>query len=231
LSKGQRALAASFDASRKQEEAHYQADRTALQEKSPALLAREREYKAHEDWKAGLDYSKPPPGLIALDYAAPAQRQAMREKLFNPSMNTPTGIAGLAGTGMDSVAVQNTNAVLKDEQDRDAATSYEQDVRAEDAYQRGDNAWNLISNDFQRKSTLLNSSQAQSQFFTGARINAQPQSIVPGILAGGLSAVGSIFGGPIGGALAGRIGGLAAPARQAAFSVGKQAMAGVVGRQ
>lgn len=169
----------------------YEESRADAKTISPEEQARKDELAAHNKWKAAKDYRTPPPGLIAMNYAAPAQRQRMRQATMN---QLPIGLAAQGAEGNPTalaLATQN----MADTQDRDQAESYEGDLRAEDQYQRTGNSDALISQDWMRKATLYGGAADMTKFATQARINTTPRSILPGLLAAGLGAAGTALSG------------------------------------
>lgn len=186
--KGANALAAQMKARDQQSWQMYQDSVKRAETPSFAEASREKELKDHTAWKEGRDYRKPPPGLVSVNYADPAARQRQREARMT------TGDVGILGLGNSSdanptaVALAKTN--MADEYDRDAAGQYESDVRTEDQYQRTGNSNLLMAQDWARNSTLLGSAGNMSQSATRARIDTQPQSLLPAIV-GGLFGAGS----------------------------------------
>lgn len=175
--------------------------------KSPAEMEREKELKAHTAWKEGKDYRKPPPGLVSVNYSDPAQRQAQRQARMS---SADLGVFGLGNSSeANPTAVALAKQSQADEYDRDASSQYESDVRGEDQYQRTGNSNLLMAADWARNSTLLNSSSNMSQSATQARIQTQPQSLLPAIVGGLFGAGSALLGNPAG--LAGAFGGGAHP--------------------
>lgn len=205
MAKGAKALAKQMETRDTEDRRRYDDAAARAEVKSPAELAREEEFSAHTAWKAGKDYTKPPPGLISMNYADPAQRARMRERTMN---STPTGTAAWGAEG-NATAIGLANQNMLAHQDEDAASQYESDVRSEDTYQRTGAADSLISQDWMRKSGLLANATGMSQFSTQSRIQTMPKSILPALISGGLAAAGAAMGNPAG--LAGIFGGGAHP--------------------
>lgn len=191
MAKGNKALSEQMTARDKADRARYEDAAGKAETKGVAEQGREDEYVAHQAWKKTKDYTKPPPGLISMNYADPAQRQRMRERTMN---STPTGTAAWGAEG-NATAIGLAKQNMLAHQDEDAASSYESDVRAEDTYQRTGAADSLIASDWARKSGLLASASGMSQFGTQARINTQPKSILPALLSAGLGAAGTALSG------------------------------------
>jgi hypothetical protein len=206
--KGQKAMAKQMELDRQERSRQYNESREAAKKPSYAEEQRDTELRAHNAWKAGKDYRKPPPGLVSLNYADPAQRQRMRERMMNA---TPTGTAAWGAEG-NPTALALAKQNMADTFDRDAAGQYESDIRAEDTYQRTGAADSLIAADWARKAGLLSTDASMLQFATQARIQTQPKSILPALLSAGLAGAGMVLGGPPGAmagqAAAGAIGGL-----------------------
>lgn len=196
--KGQRALASQMEADRVERSRQYNESRTAASTPSYSEAERERGHRAHNAWREAKDYTKPPPGLISMNYADPAQRQRMRERTMNA---TPTGTAAWGAEG-NATALGLAKENMRAHQDEDAASQYESDVRAEDTFQRTGVADSLIAQDWARRSSMLGVDANMQQFATQARIQTQPQSILPALISGGLAAAGMAL---TGGAAAGGI--------------------------
>jgi hypothetical protein len=162
--------------------------------KSPAETDKEKERAAHMAWKAGKDYSKPPPGLVSMNYSDPAQRQAQRQARMSSADLGVFGLGNSAEANPTAVALAKQNQA--DEFDRDASSQYEADVRGEDQYQRTGNSNLLMAQDWARNSTLLNSSANMSNNTMNARIQAQPQSLLPAIVGGLFGAGSALLGNP-----------------------------------
>lgn len=186
--KGQRALAQQMKERDQQSWQMYQDSVKRAETPSYAEAQREKELKAHTEWKEGHDYRKPPPGLVSVDYADPAARQRQREARLSTGDMGIFGLGNSAEANPTAVALAKTN--MADEHDRDASSQYESDVRAEDQYQRTGNSNLLMAQDWARNSTLLGSAGNMSQSATNARIQTQPQSLLPAIV-GGLFGAGS----------------------------------------
>lgn len=194
MAKGQKALAAQMEKDRAQRSTEYTESRADAKTPSYAEAAREKGLKEHDAWKGAKDYTKPPPGLISMNYADPAQRQRMRERTMNA---TPTGTAAWGAEG-NATAIGLAKQNMAAHQDEDAASQYESDVRAEDTYQRTGVADSLISADWARKASILGTDANMLQFATQARINTMPKSILPALVSGGLAAAGAALGNPAG---------------------------------
>jgi hypothetical protein len=166
----------------------YQDSVTRAEKPSFAEEQRQNELKAHTAWKEGKDYRKPPPGLVSMNYADPAQRQAQRQARMSSADLGVFGLGNSADANPTAVALAKQNQA--DEYDRDASSQYESDVRGEDQYQRTGNSNLLMAQDWARNSTLLNTSASMSNNATQARIQTQPQSLLPAIV-GGLFGAGS----------------------------------------
>jgi hypothetical protein len=203
MAKGQKALAKQMELDRQQRATQYEESRKEAKTPSYAESQREGELKAHNEYKAKKDYRKPPPGLISLNYADPAQRQRMRERMLNA---TPTGTAAWGAEG-NPTALALSRQNMQDTFDRDAASQYEGDLRAEDTYQRTGAADSLIAADWARKAGLLSNDASMLQFATQARIQTQPKSILPALLSAGLAGAGMVLGGPAGAAAGQAVGG------------------------
>lgn len=162
--------------------------------KSPAEADKEKERAAHAAWKEGKDYRKPPPGLVSLNLSDPAERQAQRQARMSSADLGVFGLGNSAEANPTAVALAKQNQA--DEYDRDASSQYESDVRTEDQYQRTGNSNLLMAADWARNSTLLNSSSNMSQNATQARIQTQPQSLLPAIVGGLFGAGSAMLGNP-----------------------------------
>lgn len=166
----------------------YQDSVARAEKPSFAEEQRQKELQAHTAWKEGKDYTKPPPGLVSLNYSDPAKRKEMRRARMSSADLGVFGLGNSAEANPTAVALAKQN--IEDENDRDAAGQYEADVRAEDQYQRTGNSNLLMAQDWARNSTLLGTAAGMSQNAQAARIQAQPQSLLPAIV-GGLFGAGS----------------------------------------
>jgi hypothetical protein len=172
----------------------YQDSVTRAEKPSFAEEQRQNELKAHTAWKEGKDYRKPPPGLISMNYADPAQRQAQRQARMSSADLGVFGLGNSADANPTAVALAKQNQA--DEFDRDASSQYEADVRGEDQYQRTGNSNLLMAQDWARNSTLLGTSASMSNNATQARIQTQPQSLLPAIVGGLFGAGSALLGNP-----------------------------------
>jgi len=189
--KGQRALAQQMRDRDAADRARYEAAATAAEKPSAAETQLEADRKAYFDWKAKGDFRTPPPGLIGINYGPEAQRRRQLEQTA-----VPTGAAGMGAAYASPTALALTRDYLGNVNAENDATAYQGALTGEDMYQRTGNSLGLMSADWARKSTLLGSASGQSQFSTGARIQTQPQSILPALLSAGLQAGGAFLGGP-----------------------------------
>lgn len=192
--KGQKALAKQMKERDEMSWRMYQDSVARAEKPSAAETDKEKERAAHMAWKAGGDFSKPPPGLVSMNYADPAKRQAQRQSRMS---SADLGIFGLGNSSeANPTAMAMAKMNMEDEYDRDASSQYESDVRTEDEYQRTGNSNILMAQDWARNSTLLGSAANMAQSSQQARIQTQPQSILPAVV-GGLIGAGSAFlGGP-----------------------------------
>lgn len=173
----------------------YQAATTRAETPSAAEQQREQERSDHFAWKKAGDYRKLPPGLINIALADPAHERAKREMEFNA---IGTGVFGMGAEGANPTAVALSKQNLADQNEREQASNYEAQVRAEDLYQRTDNSTSLMNMDFARNMGLLNTASGMSQFQTGARIQSMPQSLLPAIISGGMAGLSAALGNPSG---------------------------------
>lgn len=195
--KGQNALAAETKRQNDIAQANYQQSLKLAQTPSPEEAAKTKDWLAEEDYFAKKDYSKPPPGMVSMNYADPAARQRQRELIGGAQA---TGAAGLGSEGANPTALQMGEQEMANEFDLDSASNYERQLNAENEYHRTGDALSLMNIDFSRKSSLLGNTSGQATSTMDARIRTQPTLWLPGLLAAGIGAAGAFAGGPAFGA-------------------------------
>jgi len=194
--KGRKALANQMKERDIEDRRRYEESAAAAAVPSPAEMQREAERKAYFDWKAKGDFRTPPPSLIGVSFGPEAERRRQMERTA-----TPTGAAGMGAGYASPTALALTREYLGNVNAENDALAYQGALGGEDLYQRTNNSAMLMNSDFMRKQMLLNSRQNQTQFQTGTRIQTTPQSILPALISGGLSAAGMFLGGPAFGAM------------------------------
>jgi hypothetical protein len=157
----------------------YQQQVTAAKEPSAAETQAEKDRKSYFDWRDKGDFTKPPPTLVGLSYGPSAERRRELERSA-----TPTGIFGMGGAYANPTALALAQQNMADTNANQDANAYQEAIGGEDTYQRTGNSQGLMAQDFARKMGLLNTTSGMTQFQTGARIQTQPQSILPMLLSG-----------------------------------------------
>lgn len=163
-------------ADRTRQEAAY----TAANTKSQAQTDKENRWNKYSTWQGQHNYADPPPGFISFDFAAPSARRLKREQELN---SAGLGVFSLGSEGANPTALAMEKQHMGDQFDRDAGAQYEGDLRNYDAQMRAEQG-EIINTDIGQKMGILNNASGMSQFSTQARINTQPQSILPGLLSG-----------------------------------------------
>lgn len=166
--------------------------------KSPAEEQAEKDRAAYFQWRDKGDFRTPPPSLIGLTYGPEAARRREMEQTA-----APMGAMGMGAAYADPTAMALAKQNLNDENAEQDANAYQDEIRAEDTYQRSGNAESLMARDFARRMGLLSEASGMSQFSTNARIQAQPQPILPMLLSGLIAGAGQVGAAYVSGGMSG----------------------------
>lgn len=180
--KGANALAAETRRRDAEDRAARLAAAEAAKVPSPAEAQAEKDRAAFFSWRDSGDYRKPPPSMIGLNYGPEAARRRETEQTA-----VPAGLLGMGASYADPTALALSRQNMADTNAESDANAYQGAITAEDTYQRTGNSMSLMAQDYARKMGLLNDASSASQFSTNARIQTQPQSILPMLFSGLIS--------------------------------------------
>lgn len=193
MAKGQNALQQQNTQLARQLAAQSQQDRQALQQGTPEEQARRARVAARRtaidkgDWANAPDFYS--------DSASVADRYKKRQTRMNV---TPTGTAALGMAYANPNAVAQTNQVLADQWDNDAAQQFEGDVKRY-SDETNDMELGIIRDRNDINNALLNNSSSRSldHYSLAAQLASRRGSWLPSLISGGLGAAGSAFAGAI----------------------------------
>lgn len=159
-----------------------------MQEKTPGQIRFETGASNFSKWLDGKDYSTAPTETtLNFDLLNPARVNEQRQRLADLDGVGAANMGGGGDGGGDSVALQmvrerNANAAAED-----AGAAYESAVKQTDAYYKG-NDLSYAQFEISKLNSLLGNSSNREQHYNNAFIQTRPQSIVPMLLGGALSA-------------------------------------------
>lgn len=180
-----------------------EASKLAAEQERNALFAKSLEpspematfRKQGADWGKFIgskDYRTPPDGsILNFDLWNPTQHNRNLEKARNI-----TGVGASALGGDNSIALQLSRERGANELAQSQANSYENAIKGQDAYFKGQ-ALPYASLDLSKNLSLLNNATGREQFYTGAYVDTAPKPFNWGALLGGvLGGASSLLGNP-----------------------------------
>lgn len=149
-----------------------------------------------QTWISGHNYGKPPADeMLNFDLYNPAHQQQQRERLSNL---TGVGASSLAGSGDQSIALQQSKERNSNLAAQDSANAYENAVKQTDAYYKG-NALAYSQQDINTHMGLLGNASQGYQYSTDQQRQTLPPSfwtMFAPIIGGAVSAGGAALGNP-----------------------------------
>ena len=187
MASGKNKLKAQYEQQSQQQQQVQQGAQTPLQQGSVFENLLGDQFKKFNSWIGGKDYRDPTKGgLPAVRMGQLAQQNRYEE--------TPTGLAGIAGTGGNATALGMARDNRRDHQNENAAINYEDQIVGRDEAMRG-LGLNLNNSFLGRNQGLLG--QSSSNFFNAMQGQERlSQSILPQLLSsiiGGAATVGGAY--------------------------------------
>jgi hypothetical protein len=175
----------------------YQLQREMFDETKKETPEQQRFRQGAASWDTfvkGKNYGTPPDSsVLNFDLMTPAMINKQTERMRNI---TGVGAAAMGGTGDQSIALQQTREHNANELAQQSGNAYEQALKQEDAYYKGNGlAWAGL--DINKNMGLLNNATSSGQYFFDQQRQTLPpsfmQTFAP-LIGGALGAAGSILG-------------------------------------
>jgi hypothetical protein len=175
----------------------YQLQREMFEETRKETPEQKRFREGAAKWDTFMkskNYGAPPDSsILNFDLYNPARIQRQAEQMRNV---TGIGAAAMGGTGDQSIALQQTREHNANNAAQMAGAAYEQAVKSEDAYYKGQGlSWAGL--DINKNLGLLGNATSSGQFFFDQQRQTLPPSFMQTwgpLIGGALGAAGSILG-------------------------------------
>ena len=134
-----------------------------------------RDSAAWDTFIRGRNYGAPPPdSILNFDLWSPSQQNSIRERMAGL---TGVGAAAMSGTGDQSIAVAQQRERNANLAAQDHANAYENAIKQQDAYYKGQGlAWS--GQDLANRQSLLGNATSSAQFFFDQQRQTLPPSFM-----------------------------------------------------